>query len=146
MNDKEGRKWLLQKLYESKYRYIYRANNHKLYVTISKPVTVDGVYYKQADCGLTMKLMSAICPLFDDVRSFISISDELGIVDWSKVVVDTPILVKKIEPNIELKRHFAKFENGLVYFYDNGRTSWTGCYMLHDEVDKVRLAGANDEN
>lgn len=46
MNDKEGRKWLLQKLYESKYRYIYRANNHKLYVTISKPVTVDGVYFE----------------------------------------------------------------------------------------------------
>ena len=143
MNDKEGRKWLLQKLYESKYRYIFRADNHKLYVTISKPVSVDGVYYKQADCGLTMRLMSAICPLFDDVRSFISISEELGIVDWSKVAVDTPILVKQ---KVELKRHFAKFENGFVYYYDNGRTSWTGGYTVYAAPCRVRLAGGDDEN
>lgn len=147
MNDKEGRKWLLQKLYESKYRYIFRADNHKLYVTISKPITVDGVYYKQADCGLTMRLMSAICPMFDDVRSFISISEELGIVDWSKVAVDTPILVEKTL-GVVVKRHFAKFENGRVCFFDNGLTSWScdGDGITYIAPKYVRLAGGDDEN
>jgi hypothetical protein len=145
MNDKEGRKWLLQKLYESKYRYIFRADNHKLYVTISKPVSVDGVHYKQADCGLTMRLMSAICPLFDDIRGFISISEELGVIDWSKVAVDTPILVDKAE-NAVVKRHFEKFENGRVYFYDNGRTSWSFNGTTSIEPKYVKLAGGSDEN
>lgn len=145
MNDKEGRKWLLQKLYESKYRYIYRANNHKLYVTISKPVTVDGVYYKQADCGLTMKLMSAICPLFDDVRSFISISDELGIVDWSKVAVDTPIIVNELF-SVDLRRYFKEYKNGKVYYFSGGRTSWSSITSEYTTPDKAKLAGGDDEN
>ena len=145
MNDKEGRKWLLQKLYESKYRYIFRADNHKLYVTISKPVSVDGVYYKQADCGLTMRLMSAICPLFDDVRSFISISEELGIVDWSKVAVDTPITIKYngMKPT---KAHFAEYKNGKIYFFSNGKTSWTQTAKEYTLQCFVQLAGGDNEN
>lgn len=143
MNDKEGRKWLLQKLYDSKYRYIYRADNHKLYVTISKPVSAGGVYYKQADCGLTMKLMSAICPLFDDVRSFISISDELGIVDWSKVSVDTPIIVKY--NGQDTHRHFSYYRDNRVYFYPDGKTSWTATSKEWTNPICVTLAGGNDE-
>lgn len=145
MNDKEGRKWLLKKLYESKYRYIFRADNHKIYVTISKPVTVDGVYYKQADCGLTMKLMSAICPLFDDIRSFISISEELGIVNWDKVAVDTPIVVD-LGNGTKLKRHFAKCDGCSIYYYKKGKTSWTFDDVACAHKSMVSLAGGNDEN
>lgn len=144
MNDKEGRKWLLQKLYESKYRYIFRADNHKLYVTISKPVSVDGVYYKQADCGLTMRLMSAIYPLFDDVRSFISISEELGIVDWSKVAVDTPIIIN--HGSKTLKRYFAGYAGGNVYYFGFGATSWSSATTTCTESNNVKLAGGDDEN
>ena len=46
-------------------------------------------------------------------------------VDWSKVKVDTPILVKPRLDGEWEKRHFAKYENGDVYAWDNGRTSWT---------------------
>lgn len=154
MNDKEGRKWLLQKLYESKYRYIYRAENHKLYVTISKPITLDGVYYKQADCGLTMKLMSAICPLFDDVRSFISISEELGIVDWSKMAVDTPVKARVYDSTGALvwrNYHFAKYKNGNVYCWADGLTSWGVDNLIVGNPRAVipfgvKLAGGSDEN
>ena len=149
ITDEQGRKWLMQKLYDRGYRYIFRANNHKLYITVSRPVLVggdindpDNGYYCQADCGLTARLTSTICPCFDDVRGFISIAEELGVIDWAKVPVDTPILVQK---KVELKRHFAKFENGFVYYYDNGRTSWTGGYTVYAGVDKVRLAGGRDE-
>ena len=45
-------------------------------------------------------------------------------VDWSKVAVDTPILVRDSEKESWRKRHFAKYENGIVYAWGNGTTSW----------------------
>ena len=46
-------------------------------------------------------------------------------VDWSKVEVDTPILVKNSEDEEWRKRHFAKYKNGNVYAWSDGLTSWT---------------------
>ena len=45
--------------------------------------------------------------------------------DWSKVEVDTPILVRDLGDEEWKKRYFAKYEYGDVYAWDNGRTSWT---------------------
>ena len=45
--------------------------------------------------------------------------------DWSKVEVDTPILVRDNEDEKWIKRHFAKYENGRVYVWTLERTSWT---------------------
>ena len=47
------------------------------------------------------------------------------IIDWSKVPVDTKILVRVADHNEWNKRHFAKFENGFIYAWDNGKTSFT---------------------
>ena len=46
-------------------------------------------------------------------------------VDWSKVEVDTPILVRNSEYGEWFKRHFAEYKNGKVYTWNNGYTSWT---------------------
>ena len=46
-------------------------------------------------------------------------------VDWSKVAVDTPILVNDSNDHEWLKRYFAKYENGSVYAWNNGKTSWS---------------------
>ena len=45
--------------------------------------------------------------------------------DWSKVEVDTPILVRQVEKGEWLRRHFAKYENELIYTWKDSRTSWT---------------------
>ena len=50
-------------------------------------------------------------------------------VDWNKVKVDTPILVKDHEDREWLKRYFAKYEDGYVYAWGNGCTSWTADNM-----------------
>ena len=47
-------------------------------------------------------------------------------VDWSKIEVDTPILVRQGNNGKWLERHFAKYENGDVYAWVDGQTSWTG--------------------
>lgn len=46
-------------------------------------------------------------------------------VDWSKVAVDTPILVRDSEESAWEKRYFAKYENGIVYAWGYGATSWS---------------------
>ena len=46
-------------------------------------------------------------------------------VDWSKVEVDTPILVRQTKDGEWLRRHFAKYEDGIVYTWKDGHTSWT---------------------
>ena len=45
--------------------------------------------------------------------------------DWSKVEVDTPILVRDYESQEWEARHFAKYEDGVIYTWDGGSTSWT---------------------
>ena len=46
-------------------------------------------------------------------------------VDWSKVAVDTPILVKISESDPWIRRYFAKYENGKIYAWADGKTSWS---------------------
>ena len=50
---------------------------------------------------------------------------DLGFVDWSKVAVDTPILVRDSEISKWEKRYFAFFENGRVNAWCGGTTSWS---------------------
>lgn len=48
--------------------------------------------------------------------------------DWSKVPVDTPILVKQFRHNDWSRRYFSHYDNkhGLVCAFSDGKTSWTG--------------------
>lgn len=46
-------------------------------------------------------------------------------IDWSKVKVDTPILVRNYESGDWTKRYFAKFVDGKVYAWIGGATSWS---------------------
>ena len=63
--------------------------------------------------------------------------------DWSKVAVDTPILVRYSEDGEWLRRHFAKYENGIVYAWKDAFTSWTGDRVTPWELAK--LAESEDE-
>ena len=46
-------------------------------------------------------------------------------VDWSKIPVDTPILVKNFEWETWKKRYFAGYKGGHIYAWSNGATSWS---------------------
>lgn len=45
-------------------------------------------------------------------------------VDWSKVAVDTKILVRDCDKDEWIKRYFAKYE-GMIYAWSDGGTSWS---------------------
>lgn len=61
-------------------------------------------------------------------------------VDWSKVAVDTPILVTYSGIHQWVKRHFAKYENGRVYAWNHGKTSWSS-----DRCTRWKLAKLPDK-
>ena len=58
-------------------------------------------------------------------------------IDWSKVEVDTPILVRQGKNGRWLERHFAKYENGDVYAWVDGQTSWTGADKIKWKYAKL---------
>lgn len=60
-------------------------------------------------------------------------------VDWSKVPVDTPVLVKVTCDGDWYKRYFAKYQNGCVYTFNNGATSWS-CNGNIDSWNFAKLA------
>lgn len=60
-------------------------------------------------------------------------------VDWSKVPVDTPVLVKVTCDGDWDKRYFAKYQNGCVYTFSNGATSWS-CNGNIDSWNFAKLA------
>lgn len=46
--------------------------------------------------------------------------------NWATVKKDTPILVRNNLSDVWVRRYFAKFEDGHVYAYNGGCTSWSG--------------------
>nr|DAE27445.1 MAG TPA: hypothetical protein [virus sp. ctLTC15] len=68
--------------------------------------------------------------------------DEEYKTDWSKVPVDTPILVKD-GPYKWLHRHFAKYENGKVFAWVKGLTSWSAGGNLCVDWECARLCEDN---
>ena len=59
-------------------------------------------------------------------------------IDWSKVAVDTPILVRNSEDEDWYRRYFAEYKDGVVYTWVNGATSWNATCMT--EWKQAKLA------
>lgn len=142
ITDEQGMEWLFQKLYDAGWRYIVANNYDNIYLTNEKPVMFDDVdEVRISSCekriGATgfIKILPKLKP-----NEVFSIEEELGIVDWSKVKVDTPILVSN--DNKEwIKRYFARYEDGNVYGWLNGKTSWTAiCELSIGHWNYAKLA------
>ena len=125
ITDKQGREWLLQKLYDEGWKYYIKNIGDTAFVTTKRPVTNDGIL--DINSGGHVKCINNISKIMPQIErnEVLNIAAELGIVDWSKVRVDTPILVRDFEDMKWGKRHFAFFKNEKVYTWDGGVTSWT---------------------
>ncbi len=127
ITDEQGGEWLFQKLYDAGWRYIVADNYDNIYLTNEKPVMYDDVdEVRISSCekriGATgfIKILPKLKP-----NEVFSIEEELGIVDWSKVKVDTPVFVRDSENDVWKCRYFAKYEYEKVYTWVDGRTSWS---------------------
>ena len=98
-------------------RYKTNEDNENVYV-ITKGVNR---FYLEVIRGIGRHTCILSCDLLE--------RDFEEIIDWSKVAVDTKILVADFIGNddeiVWKKRHFAKNENGKIYSWDTGFTSFT---------------------
>ena len=127
ITDKQGIEWLLQKLYDDGWRYIVADKYDNMYLTNEKPSTFDDVdEVRISSCkkyiGIT-GVMAALPKL--SANEVFDIAEELGIIDWMNVKVDTPVLVRDFENQDWKKRYFAFFDDELIYTWDGGATSWS---------------------
>ena len=58
-------------------------------------------------------------------------------IDWSKVAVDTSILVSDNEDGKWIRRYFAKYDGKFVYAWNGGCTSWSEKCMTGWEYAKL---------
>lgn len=140
ITDEQGREWLLQKLYDDGWRYYVRNIGGVAFLTTKKPVMEGNIL--EITSGEKIKHADAIRNIMPEINKcgVLDIAEELGIVDWSKVKVDTPILVSN--DNKEwIKRYFARYEGGNVYGWLNGKTSWTAiCELSIGHWNYAKLA------
>lgn len=80
------------------------------------------------------------------INQILNIAKELGIVDWSNVAVDTPIFVRNSNEEVWKCRYFAMYEDGEVYAWQLGRTSWSNP-IKHSPITwkYAKLVGDTDE-
>ena len=140
ITDKQGREWLLQKLYDEGYRYYVMDSYGNVYLTNEKPpkepITGE-LRVSRCRCAISVSRFKNILPKLK-CNECISIAEELGIVDWSKVAVDTPILVSG-DGKYWYKRYFALFDGCNVLAWEYGATSWS-VENAEDEVFKWNYA------
>lgn len=142
MNDKEGRKWLLQKLYDSGIKYIAYSPFYGGYVGVKETPIISSKGEVVNDTKIVITL-HGLLPDFNE-PNYLDIGKYLGIFDWSKVAIDTPIKVQRGN-GVVINRHFAAFDNGEVYYYRDGRTSWSDVGRKSVPTKRVILAGGDDE-
>ena len=102
---------------EKKYKLLY---DNTIWTVLYTDVFDSSVTLKDVNNN-DIKIMYGLSELLD--------FDFEEIIDWSKVAVDTKILVADFTGNddeiVWWKRHFAKYENGKIYAWCDGLTSFT---------------------
>lgn len=117
----------LRIIYDRGYNFVFR-NPDKCEYTLSKkePVFRGNTFlrcdgdYKFAKDDFSIDILKDLL----DGRNYIKIDEHINVIDWSKVAVDTPILVKS-DDECWYNRHFAKYEDGRIYAWRDGMTSWS---------------------
>ena len=133
---KNEQKWLLQEMYNEGYRDIKIEGVYAFFVN---PTFIEnGGNFKIRDH--TPRIPCKLLGLNPNTRKYSSAS-LLGIVEWEKVPVDTPIIIKTMYGDV--KRYFAKFDGEKVFYFCYGATSWSNGELdklTEAEPCKVRLA------
>ena len=133
---KNEHKWLLQEMYNEGYRDIKIEGVYAFFVN---PTFIEnGGNFKIRDH--TPRIPCKVLGLNPNIRKY-SIASLLGIVEWENVPVDTPIYIET--PYGQLRRYFADYKKEMVFFFMEGKTSWSsGPLGILDSVKpcRVRLA------
>lgn len=134
-------KWLLKEMYNEGYRDIKIEGVYAFFVN---PTFIEnGGNFKIRDH--TPRIPCKVLGLNPNIRKY-SIASLLGIVEWGKVPVDTPVIAETGLAKVKL--YFAKYENGRVYCFRGGKTSWASLgdfYWVYPEDDVLLAERALNE-
>ena len=101
----------------------------RMYVLVYRKAEIeDGTVFFYKNCGRISQWSNRVdirSTCFTEENQQIDIAEYLGIVDWSKVAVDTPIFVKDYKCDAWKKRYFAFYKDETVYAWANGATTWS---------------------
>lgn len=129
-------KWLLQEMYNEGYRDIKIEGVYAFFVN---PTFIEnGGNFKVRDH--TPRIPCKVLGLNPNTRKY-SIASLLGIVEWEKVPVDTPIILETAYG--PLRQYFARYDGGKVWYFAGGKTSWSAGLLgmiEKTEACNVRLA------
>ena len=114
MNDKQFTDELFKRMYDLGYRKAEIENDVLFFFNSEREIL---------NYFLPRVKVASTC--FEEKNQFIDVAEYLGIIDWSKVKVDTPILVKDDYDDKWEKAYFAKYEDEMIYAWNNGRTSFS---------------------
>ena len=142
---------LLRNYYREGYKYIFISLDDEIFVTkdILSVVTSKEVILNHKKCEEAVYL--PIDELKDLLLNKVGIQDRnvainelIEAVDWELVEVDTPVIVKRRNSYIALKRYFREFDsvNNKIAVFTRGCTSWSNdCrYPDYFDTDEVCLA------
>lgn len=140
ISNREGREWLLRQLHDKGIKYIVYLGDIFGYVGVEKkPEQREDGSTLLRDKYHRLDAVSDLLPDFNELN-YLDIGKYLGITDWSEVATDTPVYVKLNRNDTWDKYHFAKYENGKVYCWSLGTTSWsTKSAEAYIPVADVRL-------
>lgn len=113
MNDKQFTDELFRRMYDLGYR---------------KAEIENGTVFFYKNCGRISQWSDRVdirSTCFTEENQRIDIAEYLGTTDWSKVAVDTPILVKDDCDEEWVRSYFASYKNGKVRAWMGGRTSFS---------------------
>ena len=124
----EGMEIALKTIYKNGWRYIFRQGClNEFYVSKEKPLYEEDdtpLYYPERKACLGDTLNTLMSDAMKGYN-YITIADHIDEVDWSTVKVDTPVLVGSCADGQLTRRYFAGYNDGHVYTWDGGATSWS---------------------
>ena len=143
---------LLRKYWYKGYRFIFKSKDNEFFITkqlIGSDADSNHVLSKKLSIEAVYLPLRELEPLFTGkISSSIYISDEVNIIDWSAIKVDTPVVIKRRGTYIVMKRYFKEFNvvNQRVGVFKHGCTSWSNQEGFADfyDLDEVTLGEVNN--
>lgn len=114
MNDKQFTDYLFQIMYDLGYRKA-EIEDDTLFFFVNE---------RDYLCPFSPRV-PVKCTCFEEKDQLIDVAEYLGIIDWTKVKVDTPILARDGCEDKWEKLYFAEYKDGKVYAWTDGKTSFS---------------------
>ena len=124
----DGLKAWFKECYTMGFKYVFYNPDSGIYMLSEREPVFRDITFMYCD-GKKYPMVSyfstlVVKDLLKD-RNYIAIEDHIDVVDWENVPVDTKIIVSHSTGSPDYCRYFAEYNDGKVYAWDYGATSWS---------------------